>query len=89
MAKVTIYSKAYCPYCKLAKATLLGLGLHFEEFDITNNPRYEQEMRQRSKRRTVPQIFIGDHHVGGNDDLQIALRNGKLKEILRANTVAA
>ena len=82
IAKVTIYSKGYCPYCKMAKATLKKLGLSFDELDITNNTRYEQEMRQRSKRRSVPQIFINELHIGGNDDLQAALRNGELEKIL-------
>lgn len=89
MVKVQIYSKGYCPFCKMAKATLRDLGLSFEELDITNNATLEQEMRQRSQRRTVPQIFIDDHHIGGNDDLQLALRNGQLEEILGVNTAAA
>ena len=89
IAKVTIYSKGYCPYCKMAKATLKKLGLSFDELDITNNNRYEQEMRKRSKRRSVPQIFIDEFHIGGNDDLQAALRNGELKKILRKNKAVA
>lgn len=89
IAKVTIYSKGYCPYCKMAKATLNKLGLSFEELDITNSTRYEQEMRQRSKRRSVPQIFIDELHIGGNDDLQAALRNGELEKILRKNKAVA
>jgi len=88
MAKVTVYSKGYCPYCKMAKVTLQDLGLRFEELDITNNARYELEMHQRSKRHTVPQIFVDGHHIGGNDDLQKALRNGELEQILQANTAA-
>jgi glutaredoxin 3 len=72
----------------MAKATLRDLGLCFEELDITNNARYELEMHQRSKRRTVPQIFIDEYHIGGNDDFQIAVRNGELKQILQANKVA-
>lgn len=89
MAKVQIYTKGYCPFCKRTKSTLSGLGVNFEEFDITNNTSLEQEMRKRSQRHTVPQIFIGNHHIGGNDDLEMALRNGELKEILQANTAAA
>lgn len=88
MTKVQIYSKGYCPFCKMAKATLNELGLSFEEFDITNNISLKQEMLERSQRHTVPQIFIGDQHIGGNDDLQIALRNGKLKEILQTKATA-
>lgn len=89
IAKVTIYSKGYCPYCKMAKATLKKLGLNFDELDITNNTRFEQEMRQRSKRRSVPQIFIDELHIGGNDDLQSALRSGKLENILQRKTAVA
>lgn len=73
----------------MAKKTLKKLGLNFDELDITNNSRFEQEMRQRSKRRSVPQIFIDELHIGGNDDLQAALRNGELKKILRKNKAVA
>jgi glutaredoxin 3 len=73
----------------MAKKTLKKLGLNFDELDITNNNRYEQEMRKRSKRRSVPQIFIDEFHIGGNDDLQAALRNGELKKILRKNKAVA
>ena len=84
MARITVYSKGYCPYCKKAKATLNDMGLSYEELDITSNDQYALEMRQRSKRSTVPQIFVGEHHIGGNDDLQRALRNGTLVDILKA-----
>ena len=82
-AKVTVFSKDYCPYCKMAKKTLKQLGLKFEEFDITFNRAYAIEMLEKSMRHTVPQIFIDDHHIGGNDDLQIALQNGELDKILQ------
>lgn len=88
-SSVTVYSKGYCPYCKMAKATLNELGLSFEELDITNNVPYELEMVKRSGRRTVPQIFIGDYHIGGNDDLQAALRNGELAKIFETITALA
>lgn len=89
MAKVEIYTKGYCPYCKLAKATLRDLGLSYQEYEITNSRRLAQEMRERSGRRTVPQIFIGEHHIGGCDDLRKAVRNGHLKAVLKAETAAA
>jgi len=73
----------------MAKATLSDLGLSFEEFDITNNASLKQEMLERSLRHTVPQIFINDHHLVGNDDLQLALKSGKLKEILQAKSASA
>ncbi len=81
-AKITVYSKGYCPYCVRAKATLKKLGLKFEEFDITFNKAYANEMRERSMRKTVPQIFVDEHHVGGNDDLQAAVKNGELEKLL-------
>lgn len=87
--KITVYSKGYCPFCKMAKATLNKLGLRFEELDITNNAQLEHEMKQRSKRRTVPQIFINEQHIGGNDDLQTAFRSGELARILEGHSTAA
>lgn len=83
MVKVEAYTKGYCPYCKKAKATLRGLGVEFAEYDITDNGKKAKEMRERSQRKTVPQIFIDDHHVGGNDDLQAALRSGELHQLLK------
>lgn len=81
--KVTIYSKGYCPYCKQAKATLKKLGLKFEEIDITFSRKQAKLMRERSMRKTVPQIFIDEHHIGGNDDLQAALKKGTLAGLLK------
>ncbi len=82
MKKIQIYTKGYCPFCKRAKATLVGLELKFEEFDITDDSQLRQEMIERSQRKTVPQIFIGNHHVGGNDDLELAVKNDSLKSLL-------
>lgn len=70
MKNITMYSKGYCPYCKAAKAILNSKGLDFTEIDVTNNPRALKDMYQRSNnRRTVPQIFFGDQHIGGHSDL--------------------
>ena len=82
MNKIEIYTKGYCPYCKRAKATLNNLGLSFEEFEITDNEKLTQEMQERSGRKTVPQIFIGDEHIGGGDDFHLALREGKLAHLI-------
>lgn len=82
IVKVTVFSKGYCPYCIKAKSTLKKLGLKFEEFDITFDRVKAKQMRELSMRKTVPQIFIDEHHIGGNDDLQEALRNGSLKKLL-------
>ena len=82
-AKITVYSKGYCPYCKKAKATLKKLGFKFEEIDITFNGAQEKKMRELSMRKTVPQIFINEHHLGGNDDLQAAVKQSRLVELLQ------
>ncbi len=67
--KITVYSKSYCPYCKRAKMLLTSKGVSFNEIEITDNPHLTAQMIERSGRATVPQIFIGDTHVGGSDDL--------------------
>ncbi|GAA5217094.1 glutaredoxin 3 [Corallincola platygyrae] len=69
MPEITIYTKDYCPYCKAAKRLLTSKGLAFEEFDVTHNAELQAEMRHRSQRRTVPQIFFDQQHIGGCDDL--------------------
>jgi glutaredoxin 3 len=67
--KVTIYSKGYCPYCKAAKRILQTKGIEYVEVDVEVNPEKMTEMLSRSRRRTVPQIFFGEQHIGGHDDL--------------------
>jgi len=79
---IIIYSKGYCPYCKNAKVLLNAKGVTFTEFDITDNPALTAEMIERSGRRTVPQIFIGDIHVGGSDDLDALNDSGGLDPLL-------
>lgn len=69
MKNVTIYSKDYCPYCKAAKQMLRSRGVEFNEIDVQFNPDKLPEMIALSKRRTVPQIFFGNDHIGGYDDL--------------------
>lgn len=70
MAQVTIYTKAYCPYCVRAKALLGQKGVQFDEIKIDEQPELRPAMIERANgRTTVPQIFIGDTHVGGCDDL--------------------
>jgi glutaredoxin 3 len=66
---VTIYSKDYCPYCKAAKRILQARGLEYIEIDVAVYPEKLAEMLSRSGRRTVPQIFFDDAHIGGHDDL--------------------
>ena len=83
MAKIEIYTKAFCPYCTRAKRLLDEKGAAFDEHDITMGGPRRQEMIQRaSGRSTVPQIFIDDRHIGGSDDLAALEREGKLDPLL-------
>ena len=86
MADIEIYSTAICPYCIAAKNLLKAKGLSWREIRIDTDPAARAAMLERSGgRRTVPQIFINDHHVGGFDDLVAADRSGKLAELLEIN----
>ena len=83
MPKVEIYTKMFCPYCVRAKRLLDGKGVAIEEHDISLGGPQRAEMIQRANgRTTVPQIFIGDVHVGGSDDLAALERAGKLDPML-------
>ena len=82
MTKVQIYGTDWCPYCNAAKGLLEDKGVPYEEIDATD-PEVRADMIQRAHgRRTVPQIFIGDTHVGGYDDLAALERRGKLDALL-------
>ena len=81
--KIEIYSTAVCPYCVAAKNLLKSKGLEWTETRVDADPTGRDAMLTRSGgRRTVPQIFINDRHVGGYDDLVAADRSGKLAELL-------
>lgn len=82
--KIVLYTKGYCPYCKRAKALLTSKGVSFHDIEITDNPRLTAEMVERSGRVTVPQIFIGDTHVGGSTDLFALEAKGGLDPLLKA-----
>jgi len=82
MPPVTIYTRAYCPYCTRAIALLQRKGLTVNEIDATGNPELRQEMMQRSGRWTFPQIFVGEVHVGGCDDLHALEQRGGLDRLL-------
>ena len=84
MQKVTIYTTPYCPYCHAAKALLKKKGVAFEEIDVQDHVLRQQMMLRASGRRTVPQIFIGDTHVGGSDDIHELDRRGQLDPLLSA-----
>ena len=79
-----MYTTAFCPYCVAAKQFLQSKGLTWEEVRVDRDPTLREDMMRRSNnRRTVPQIFINDHHVGGFDDMIALERAGKLEVLLR------
>ena len=82
MASVTIYTRDGCGYCTRAKSLLTSKGVDFTEFNATEKPEYRQEMMTKSGGMTFPQIFIGEQHVGGCDDLHALDRSGKLDALL-------
>lgn len=83
MPPVLIYSSMLCPYCMSAKRLLTRKGVNYEEIDVTARPGLRSEMREKAGgRNTVPQIWIGDIHVGGCDDLYELENTGKLDELL-------
>jgi glutaredoxin 3 len=82
MAPVTIYSTRVCPYCVLAKSLLDGKHVPYTEVLVDEQPEKRMEMMQKTGRRTVPQIFVGERHVGGFDDLYILDRSGGLDPLL-------
>jgi glutaredoxin 3 len=81
-ASVVMYTTNWCPYCERARRLLGEKQIPFEEIDVESAPSKRAEMLARSGRRTVPQIFIGDHHVGGSDELQALAEAGKLDSLL-------
>lgn len=79
---IVLYSTAWCPYCLRARALLERKGLAFREIKVDEDPAEREAMLARSGgRRTVPQIFVGDHHVGGFDELYALDRAGRLDEL--------
>jgi glutaredoxin 3 len=84
MSKIKIYTTPICPYCVRAKALLKKKGAAFDEIDVFMDADARQEMEDRSNgRRTVPQIFIGERHVGGCDDLYALENQGELDPLLK------
>jgi len=81
-AKVVMYATAWCPYCARARELLKSKKVDFQVIDIDRDPALRQEMMARSNRHTVPQIFIGDVHVGGCDDLHALNAKGGLDPLL-------
>jgi len=79
---VTLYTTRFCPYCIRAKGLLDEKGVDYEDIAVDHDPQLRQEMTQRSGRYTVPQIWIGEQHIGGCDDLFLLARQGRLDDML-------
>ena len=85
MKTVRIYASPLCGYCHAAKRLLAGKGVPFSEIDVLGDPEARRAMTMRAGgRRTVPQVFVGDRHVGGYDDLSALERAGRLDPLLEA-----
>ena len=82
-ATIVMYATASCPYCVAARGLLQSKSVQWTEVSIDVQPEKRAEMMQRSGRHTVPQIFIGDRHIGGFDDLSLLDRRGELDPLLR------
>ncbi len=80
---ITLYVTGWCPYCERAKGLLTGKRLVFDEINVDDDAKFREEMVARSGRRTVPQIFIGDTHVGGCDDLFALEGSGELDRLIQ------
>ena len=80
---VTLYVSDWCPYCQRAKGLLSGKNVAFNEINVEDQSKYREEMIARSGQRSVPQIFIGDKHVGGCDELFELDRSGKLDPLIQ------
>jgi glutaredoxin 3 len=80
---ITIYTMPWCGYCRRAKKLLQDRKLVFTEIDVGDDGNLREEMMSRSKRDTAPQIFIGDLHIGGCDELHALERSGELDRITR------
>jgi glutaredoxin 3 len=81
-----MYATSWCGFCERARALLQSKNVPFEEIDVDAHPEARAEMMTRSGRRTVPQIFIGETHVGGSDDLQDLEASGGLDSLLNQGT---
>jgi glutaredoxin 3 len=83
-AKVLMYCTAACPFCQAAERLLVGKGVPLDKVRVDLEPARRAEMMQKSGRRTVPQIWIGERHIGGCDDLYDLERQGGLDPLLKA-----
>jgi len=82
MPEILIYTTQICPYCIMAKRLLDKKGAHYTEINVDAKPGLREEMMRKTNRRTVPQIYIGDYHVGGFDELYALDQQKKLDALL-------
>ena len=80
---VTVYTSDWCPYCQRAKGLLTQKNVIFSEINVEEDAKFREQMIARSNRRTVPQIFIADKHVGGCDELFELDRSGELDRLIQ------
>ena len=80
--RVTMYATAFCPFCVMAERLLQRKGVAIDKIRVDLEPQRRVEMIERTRRRTVPQIYIGEVHVGGYDDLSMLERTGALDSLL-------
>ncbi len=84
MQNVTLYTKEYCPYCRAAKSLLINKGISFDDIEISSDENLKIEMIKKSNGgHTVPQIFIGEKHIGGATDLMHLEEVGSLDQLLK------
>lgn len=83
---ITMYVTGWCPYCQRAGGLLAKKSLVFNQINVDDDAKFREEMIARSGRRTVPQIFIGDRHVGGCDDLFALEDSGELDRLVSINS---
>ena len=81
-APIVMYGTRTCGYCGAARMLLTKKGVEFEDIVVTDDPQLREEMMQRSGRTSVPQIFVGEHHIGGFDELYALEQGGELDKLL-------
>ena len=84
MAKIVIYCTKTCPFCVMAKRLFDGKGVEYESIDIGNDREQWSALESKTGRNTVPQVFIGDKHIGGYDELSAADKRGEIDPLLKA-----
>lgn len=84
-ADILVYTTGWCPFCMRAKALLDRKGYPYRELNVEDEPALREEMMKRSGRRTVPQVFVGETHVGGFDELNALDRAGRLDSLVHGS----